>query len=148
MQHGRPLAKEENPSRPLSEEGRKDVERVARFLGDSGITVERAYHSGKVRARETAEIMISRLNPSLKPEERRGLSPLDGVNDIAEEIAGLDRDALIAGHLPHLGRLVSLIVTGDESLPTVRFQQGGVVCLERGTDGQWAVAWMVVPEIL
>ena len=29
MQHGRPTAKEENPEKPLSVEGRQDVERAA-----------------------------------------------------------------------------------------------------------------------
>jgi phosphohistidine phosphatase SixA len=40
------------------------------------------------------------------------------------------------------------LITGDEEVPVVSFQQGGVVCLERDEKGHWSVAWMVVPEII
>jgi phosphohistidine phosphatase len=148
MQHGRPLSKEENPERPLSAEGKAEVEGMARFLGKCGLTVEGAYHSGKSRAEETAEIMISTLNPALTPRKKRGLSPLDDVKEIARELEENDMDLLITGHLPHLGKLVSHLVAGIESAPVVTFQQGGVVCLERDQEGRWTVAWMVVPEII
>jgi len=148
MQHGKPVPKEENPERPLSVEGKGDVERLATFLQRGGIGVDEIFHSGKIRARETAEIMMSRLNPGVRPEEKGGLSPLDNVNGIAVHLKEMDKDLLIAGHLPHLGRLTSLLVTGSESIPVVSFKQGGVVCLEKGEDGGWKVAWMLVPEIL
>ena len=30
----------------------------------------------------------------------------------------------------------------------VRFQPGGVLCLERNEAGRWAIAWLVVPALL
>jgi phosphohistidine phosphatase len=56
---------------------------------------------------------------------------------------------ILVGHLPHLGKLASLLTAGSESSSVVSFQQGGVVCLrsdEEVTD--WAIAWMLVPEII
>jgi phosphohistidine phosphatase len=148
MQHGRPVAKEDNPDRPLSDQGEKDVEKVAGFLNRHGIRVDEAFHSGKTRARQTAEIMISKLHPGLALAQRDGLSPLDDVKDIANHIKVAKKDLIIVGHLPHLGRLVSLLITGSESVPVVSFQQGGVVCLEKDAEGLWSVVWMLGPEIL
>lgn len=148
MQHGRPVAKEENPDRPLSDHGKRDVERVAGFLHELGVQFEEAFHSGKTRARQTAESMISKLSPGLALAQREGLSPLDDVRNIAEYAKSVRKDLLIVGHLPHLGKLASLLITGSESVPVVRFQQGGVVCLEKDTDGVWSIVWMLVPEIL
>ena len=148
MQHGKPVSKEEDPDRPLSEQGKNDVESVADFLQKCGVKVEGAFHSGKTRARQTAEIMVSKLSPGSEPQEKQGLSPLDDVGDIANEIMKGEKDLLIAGHLPHLGKLASLLVAGSESVPVVSFQQGGVVCLGKGEEGRWTVAWMLVPEIV
>ena len=85
VQHGKPVPKEKDLDRPLSELGRRDVEKVASFLRKIGIEVQEIFHSGKTRARQTAEIMISKLNPGREPLEKDGLSPLDDVKTIAEE---------------------------------------------------------------
>ena len=127
MQHGRPVAKEEDPDRPLSDQGKKDVDKMADVLNKHGVRVEEAFHSGKTRARQTAEIMISKLNPSLAVVQRDELSPLDDVKHIANHIKEAKQDLLIAGHLPHLRKLASLLITGSESFPVVSFRQGGVV---------------------
>ncbi len=148
MQHGKPVPKEENPDRPLSDQGKGDIEKVSKMLRKSGVKVQEAFHSGKTRARQTAEIMVSQLNPDVKAQERAGLSPLDDVKEIVSQIKDADKDMLIAGHLPHLGKLASLLIAGDEEVPVVSFQQGGIVCVEKDEKDHWSVAWMVVPEII
>jgi phosphohistidine phosphatase len=148
MQHGTPVSKEKDPERPLSDQGRQDVESSAEFLYKRGIRVQEVFHSGKRRAMETAEIMSARLNPGTKPKAMKGLSPLDNVREIADKINKEGGDLLIAGHLPHLSKLTSLLVTGNESIPVVGFQQGGIVCLKQNEEDGWIVAWMLVPEII
>lgn len=148
MQHGKPVSKDEDPDRSLSEQGRDDVERIAQFLKRSGATIDEIFHSGKTRARQTAEIVISRLNPGKEPKEKSGLSPLDDVKEIASQVNERDKDLLIAGHLPHLGKLTSLLVAGSDTIPVVSFQQGGVVCLERGEQDKWTISWMLIPHII
>ncbi len=118
------------------------------ILQKYGIKVEEVFHSGKTRARQTAEIMRSRLNPEVELQEKSGLAPLDDVKEIANQIKECDKELLIAGHLPHLSKLTSLLVAGSESVSIVGFQQGGVVCLEKGEEGRRAVAWMLIPHIL
>ena len=149
MQHGNPVPKEKNPDKPLSDRGRDDVGKMAGFLKKTGIQVEMVFHSGKTRARQTAEIMSSKINPGKEPQKRGGLSPLDDVRGIAEEIKQEQEDFMIVGHLPHLGKLISLLVTGSDSSQVVKYQQGGVVCLRTDEAGKdWAIAWMLVPEII
>lgn len=148
MQHGKPVNEAVNPERPLAERGKKDVESLAEFLFKRGIRFDKVFHSGKTRARETAEIMSARLNPGKEPEAVKGLSPLDDVGEIADKINKEGGDLLIAGHLPHLSRLTSRLVTGNESVSVVGFQQGGIVCLRKNEEGGWIVAWMLIPEIV
>ena len=144
IQHGKPVSKDVDPDRPLSDEGRDDVNRLAEFLEKQDIKVEEVLHSGKTRARQTAEKVIH----DAEPKEKKGLSPLDDVKEIADYINERKKDLMIAGHLPHLSKLVSLLATGAESIPVVTFQQGGIVCLSRDKDGNWTIAWMLVPEII
>jgi phosphohistidine phosphatase len=55
VQHAEAKTEKEDPLRPLSEKGLKDLEKVSSFLEDRSIKVTRILHSGKQRARETAE---------------------------------------------------------------------------------------------
>jgi phosphohistidine phosphatase len=148
MRHGVPVSKQENPEKPLSRQGIKEVERVAELLKMGGIGVDQVFHSGKTRARQTAEIVASHVVPGTVPVEKEGLSPLDDVNEIADWIEGQEKDLLIAGHLPHLASLLSLLLLGNESPFIARFQPAGIVCLEKGEGSYWEMIWMLSPEIL
>ena len=51
-QHGLAVAKDVDPERPLSEQGRRDVRRLVDFLADAGVRVKQVLHSGKTRAEQ------------------------------------------------------------------------------------------------
>jgi len=148
VQHGRPVSKEENPQRPLSDTGRRDVSKVAEILKAAAIGLTQVLHSGKLRAQETANIIASTVGENLSPKVRENISPLDDPRTIASELGQLGDGTMIVGHLPHLSKLVSLLVTGSQETEVARFQQGGVICLEGNDSGNWAIAWMVVPQLL
>ncbi len=148
MRHGQPVSTLENPERPLSDLGKNDVEKIAVFLHRAGVKIDQALHSEKARARQTAAIMASKLNPKLEPQKSPGLGPLDDVTRIASQIKEAKEDLLIAGHMPHLGKLVSLLVVGNPLVPVVNFQQGGVVCLEKDEMDRWFVVWVLAPDIM
>ncbi|PKN61173.1 MAG: hypothetical protein CVU57_30850 [Deltaproteobacteria bacterium HGW-Deltaproteobacteria-15] len=65
---------------------------MADFLHEHAVRFEEAFHSGKTCALQTAQIMISKLNPDLALVQRRGLSPLDDVEDIAEYARSAGKD--------------------------------------------------------
>ncbi len=142
VQHGKAVAKEIDPDRPLSEAGRLEVERVGACLRHMGLTFRGVYHSGKTRARQTAEILTSELGLDYISEVT-GMNPNDDVVEFSE---GLQNSAMYVGHLPHLGKLVSYLVTGNEAADVVAFSNGGVVCVDRA-DGVCRIDWMVTPEV-
>ena len=149
VQHGIPVTKEVDPDKRLSDKGREHVERMAQFLKSTGVEVQEIWQSGKTRARETAEIMASKLTPGIMPLKKNGISPLDDVEEIATECKKMKINVMVVGHLPHLGKLTALLTTGNDELSIVKFEQGGVVCLEREEQSaDWVIAWMLIPKCL
>ena len=59
----------------------------------------------------------------------KGLSPNDDVTLVAASLPGEQGSIMLVGHLPHLSRLVSLLVTGNPEINVVRFRNAGIVCL-------------------
>lgn len=147
VQHGEARAEHEDPTRPLSERGRRDVERVARAAARAGVRAARIAHSGKRRARETAEIFAAALDPPGGVVEVAGLGPNDDPAVAARLAAGATEPAMLVGHLPHLGRLASLLVLGDPARQMIAFRMGGLVCLGRD-EGGWRVRWILTPELV
>ncbi len=147
MQHGDALAKNIDPDRYLSERGQADVGRVASFLTQR-IEISRVVHSGKTRARQTAEF-FEHLTVSGKPVEAiSGIKPNNSVEVFAQQMADRNEDTLVVGHLPFMARLVTSLVTGSADRPIVSYQPGSIVCLETDEDGHWQVRWMIRPELL
>jgi len=147
VQHGEPLAKEVDPERPLSEQGRLDVSRVGRFTAAScHVRVSHLYHSGKLRARQTADILAENLDlPS--PVQSDGLAPLDDPAIWANRCGELTKNIMLVGHLPHLARLAGVLLGSGAESPSIAFRMGGMIALRR-EGGRWSLQWMVVPEIL
>jgi phosphohistidine phosphatase len=54
---------------------------------------------------------------------------------------------MLVGHLPHLSRLVSLLLTRNPKIQVVRFRNAGIVCLTQ-QEGKWAVDWVMQPGLL
>ncbi|GAB4390815.1 MAG: phosphohistidine phosphatase SixA [Thermodesulfovibrionales bacterium] len=146
VQHGEAVSKEEDPERPLSEKGKEDVARVAAFVSSQMGGAFSIRHSGKTRARQTAEILRDRLLPGEEVSEADGLSPLDDPAIWAGRLAAGEGDIMLVGHLPHLERLASLLLCGKPEMGAVQFRMGGVVCLGRD-DGLWSIRWMVIPDM-
>jgi phosphohistidine phosphatase len=150
MQHGQATPEAENPERPLTDAGRAAVRRVAARAHAAGVRISHCVHSGKLRAEQTARLLVSEAGAEASVEARPGLAPNDAVAPAAEWLRGLtEHEALaLVGHLPFLDKLASLLVAGDEEVQVVRFRMGGLVKLEPkdGRDG-FSVAWAIPPEI-
>lgn len=141
VQHGIALPKDVDPDRPLSEEGKTDVERIASHLNKIGIRINKVFHSGKTRAEQTASIFSEQIGDgSVRPLD--GMNPNDSVKAFANHLES--DNAMYVGHLPHMGKLVSQLVTGDEETGVVQFTNAGVVCLEKDETG-FHVHWYLTP---
>ena len=146
VQHARAKSKEEDPDRPLTDEGRRETEAVMLLMMRFGvITASRVVHSGKRRAMETAEIIATKLEAEV--EESDGLEPDADPAVWAERLRDSTRDLVLVGHLPHLSRLASLLLCGDPDHVLIEFENAGVVCLNR-TESRWSLRWAVTPSIV
>jgi phosphohistidine phosphatase len=149
VQHGEAKPKSEDPERPLTDQGRADVARVAAFAHRAGIEVPQIRHSGKLRAGETAAILAEHLGPAGGVSAIPGLAPQDDAGRVAELLSRETEPLMLVGHRPFMDRLVGLLVTGQKERAVVSFQQGGIVCLERDPQTwAWAVRWVVTPDLI
>jgi phosphohistidine phosphatase len=145
VQHGEAKAEAEDPARPLTNRGREEVRRVAERAAALGIQVAEVRHSGKLRARQTAEIFTAALSPSQGMREMEGLAPADDPGKARAEIESARDPLMLVGHLPHLSRLASLLLLGDPGREIIRFRNGAIVCLVQ-VDGRWLLQWTLTPE--
>lgn len=146
VQHGEAKDEDDDPARPLTDGGIDDVTRVARLAVEGlGVSPARVVHSGKTRARQTAEIWGGLLGAEVVQAE--GLAPKDDVAIWLRQIDGETDDLMIVGHLPHLARLTASLVTGNAGTPVVAFRPGGLVALEQAGTG-WEVFVVLPPELL
>ena len=148
VQHGDALAKDLDPQRPLTVKGKRDVARLGEELVRSKLAVERIFHSGKLRAKESAELLCIALAGCQSPECLAGLGPGDPVKAFMRNVEDWASDVVIVGHLPFMSKLVGALVVGDEEMPIVAFEPGGMVCVERDNGGSWHVVWMIRPDTL
>jgi phosphohistidine phosphatase len=131
VHHGEAVGPEVDPRRPLSPEGREAVERLAQFAATRGVKPAAVWHSGKLRAKETAEAFWRACNPFAEFSATRDLQPDDPPEWIRDRLRGESRDILLAGHYPHLPRLLTLLLETGLSFP-----QHGVVVLRSDDEGE------------
>ncbi|MDH3566000.1 MAG: phosphohistidine phosphatase SixA [Desulfobacteraceae bacterium] len=145
VQHGKSLPKDKDPNKGLSEAGIHETERIAQVAKGYGVHVSSIAHSGKTRARQTADIFASALKPEGGLQEISGLNPLDDVTAVAVDST---EDRMLVGHLPFMERLTAYLITGSIERPVFKFQNSGIVCLDKAPDiGSWVIKWALMPQI-
>ena len=149
VQHAEAKSEAEDAERSLSAKGLADITNVAAWLNEhAGIEVRSILHSGKTRARQTAEILTEHLQPPEGANAAEDLNPKDDPSIWARRLAQTLDDAMLVGHLPHLSRLASQLLCEDENRTLVKFQLGGMVCLGRDEAKTWSVRWMLIPQLI
>ena len=147
IQHAEAVVKEQDPERPLSSKGLADIKKIAEFVAKNcHLGAEHILHSGKLRARQTAEILATELNVPT-PLETDGLAPLDAPTIWAERLMARTENVILVGHLPYMSKLASTLLCGVSETEVIYFQMGGMVALSR-EEKLWSLRWMIVPTIL
>jgi phosphohistidine phosphatase len=142
VHHGEAVGPDVDARRPLSEGGRRAVETLAAEAAARGAKPAVVWHSGKLRARQTAEAFWRACNALASFSATRDLQPDDPPQWMRDRLRAEHRDVLIAGHYPHLPRLLAALVGVDES--SVAFPPHGVVALETRDDGlTWTEVWRI-----
>ena len=136
VHHGDAVGPDVDPQRPLSTRGRETVDRLAGEAAKRGARPAVVWHSGKLRAKQTGEAFWRACNALGEFAATRDLQPDEPAHWIRDRLRAESRDILIAGHFPHLPRLLRLL-TSDETFP-----QHGVVALVTEDEGEtWKELW-------
>jgi len=136
--HGDAVSPAEDPQRPLSALGRAQVDRLSSQAAERAVRPAAIWHSGKLRARQTAEAYWRACNPLADFSAARWMQPGDPPR-IADLLLAETRDILLAGHMPHLDRLLQHLL--GESAPSAEgFPLNGLVAVEQVEAG-WEARW-------
>jgi phosphohistidine phosphatase len=137
VHHGDAVGPDVDPQRPLSAKGRLAVEGLASSAAARGVKPTIIWHSGKLRAKQTAEAFWRACNPFAEFSATRDLQPEDSPDWMRDRLRAEPRDVLIAGHYPHLPGLLARLVPGSHAFP-----KNGVVALVSEDDGEtWTEEW-------
>ena len=140
----------DDTKRPLSEGGMERMRKAARGLARLNISIDIVLTSPLVRARQTADILVSALAPrpalvtidSLAPEGTYAALMAD-----LEKHGRKDRLALV-GHEPGIGELAARLIGSRHSF---EFKKGAVCRIdvdEIPPAGPGDLRWMMSPKIL
>jgi phosphohistidine phosphatase len=136
VHHGDAVGPHVDPMRPLSSVGRAATERLAAGAAARGARPDLIWHSGKLRARQTAECFWAACNPLAPMTAERGLLPDDPANWMRDRLIAEPRSILIASHMPYLPRLRALLTPSAAGA----FPLHGCVALAADGDG-WIEMW-------
>ncbi len=147
VRHGEAYSEAAGPDRSLTEAGKATVDDMAQLSNSFKIPVSKIFHSGKTRARQTADIFSKYLKPSEGVTEIKTINPYDDVTKIAPELDPA-LNTMLVGHLPFMERLVSYLITGSLDRSIIKFQTGGIVCLDQiEKNGAWYIKWALMPKM-
>ena len=142
VHHGDAVGPDVDPRRPLSPAGSEAVERLAAAAARKGTQPSVVWHSGKLRAKQTAEIFWRACNALAELSATRDLQPDDPPAWMRDRLRHETRDLMLAGHYPHLPGLLRLLVPNASSFPL-----HGIVALQSDDDdGTWKELWRMDNE--
>ncbi len=148
VQHAKAKSEEANPARPLCEKGLADITKMASYASGLDLGITEIFHSPKLRAKQTAQVLADYLKPRKGLSETDGLKPNDDPAIWAERLNTMTDNIMLVGHLPHIGKLASLLLCGDANINVVNFKMAGIGCLHRNENWTWSLQWLITPEIM
>lgn len=142
-QHAEAIDKETDPERPISPQGAANATRVAVKIAEKNPGIVAVCHSGKLRAKQTAEIFAEHVGTT-DVKSVSGMGPNDSVEDF---IRGLDKEGILyVGHLPHLDTTLTSLLCGGRDHGLVAFRNAGVACIDINANGS-SLLWYLTPDI-
>ena len=140
VHHGHAVNPDVDPQRPLSRKGRDQVETLSSQAAGRDVHPDVIWHSGKLRARQTAEAYWRACNPLAGFSATRWMQP-DDPPRLADLLGVETGDVMLVGHMPHLDRLLRRLVHLRDHAPQAgAFPLNGLVAVER-TETGWAERW-------
>ncbi|MGB1287656.1 MAG: phosphohistidine phosphatase SixA [Aggregatilineales bacterium] len=133
-------------ARQLTSEGREDIRRMAKLVGNRGIRDAHIFASPRTRAQQTAEIMAIALNSPVQTHEDVNFS--FNLAALTALIAGLPPAAHVffIGHNPSMSEVVSQLTGTGLGMKT-----GAIACIDLHTSQPrkgGMLLWYLYPKLL
>jgi phosphohistidine phosphatase len=137
--------------RPLTLDGERRFRKAARGLAPSLAKSTLVLTSPYTRARRTAELLAAAagLESPLDCAELSAEEPVHKIFNVLSKRA--DKDIVLVGHEPYLGKLLVAALAGEAARFKVEFKKGGAACVEyrgRALPGRGVLAWHLPPRML
>ena len=113
---------------------------VAQSARSRGVAIDWVYHSGILRAQQTAQLVTAVLVPQQGVREISGLCPEDDPLIIKAQVDEAAYPLLLVSHLPYLDRLAGLMTAGDTEGSVIEFAPATLICLNRRAN-RWKFQW-------
>lgn len=138
------LPGQSDDARPLSKEGVEKFKRCVQGLRRLEVELDRIYYSPKVRAVQTADLLM----PLLKGEA--GVMPWLAAPPTEDLLVGLEGELVaVVGHEPWMGELCAWLVSGQKRGQNFPFKKGGIAHLSGlARPGQMHLVAFLPPSIL
>jgi phosphohistidine phosphatase len=137
--------------RPLTPKGERELQHAAQAMRALDLSFDLILSSPYTRARQTAELVAEVLHARKKIEFTDSLIPGGSprkLTDLINSLKPAPENVLLSGHEPHLSGLISLLISGEPSLPIV-MKKGGLckLSVEHLRPGACAtLEWLLTPK--
>jgi phosphohistidine phosphatase len=140
-----------DPERELTEQGKEEIEGIARWLASRRIAFDIIATSPLVRARETADIISNILGLEDRQTLWKSLSaggdPFRAYREVVHQHEG--SVILLVGHEPMLSLLISMFITGDQDA-SISLAKGGIAKIRNviieGDQARGELHWLLTPK--
>ena len=124
VRHADAMPGDPDELRPLSDEGREQVQELGERLRDDGVAPDIVLTSPLLRARQTGEGLAHATGSTSESDER--LAPGATAEGVREAVAGRGESVVVVGHQPDCGRIAAALGGGEEP----RFPPAGMAVFE------------------
>lgn len=137
--------------RPLTSQGKKKMRRAARGMATLDLDFSLILTSPLPRASQTAQIVADVLKSEERVQVMEELLPEKPPQAAAQRLSDFkkEKSLLFVGHEPHLSRLISYLVFGNES-ENILLKKGGLarIDIHSFSSPHGTLTWLLTPKQL
>lgn len=148
VRHAEAADKALDSNRPLTPAGVRETELLRQFLVRFDLKLDAIWHSQKIRAAQTAGILLPGVTCKKGLVERKNIKPMSKPEHVIPDLLQARGDIMIVGHLPHLAELAAQLLKWPKAGKRIDWGKPSVVVLEQAKRTHWKILWMLGPETL
>ena len=140
VRHGKAAEAAEDALRPLSEHGIEQVHQLATALRAQDYNFNLIFHSGLLRAEQTALGLQQNAFPKAIVHQKNALRPESRPSEMLNELLGISQSLILVGHMPFMGKMANIL-----GADMCDFSTAGCLVFERDKEN-FAAAFRLIWE--